>query len=205
MTAVTEGKVARRRAQVREQIVEAARVCFGRGGLLATKMDEIADEAGILRPNLYRYFPSKDSLIVEVIVAEMRTTHEARRATLPMTGPVRPLIVESLVMGAEISRTEDAIKTNMAVEAIQLTARLCATEQRVLDAQYEYWGPLLEYGRARREINPGLSNERIVRWFLSQHFGFFERPEFFGGPDGIPGYINDFVVPPVLADPTTAL
>jgi AcrR family transcriptional regulator len=201
MTAVPGGKVARRRALVREQIIEAARVCFGRGGLLATKMDEIADEAGILRPNLYRYFPGKESLIVEVIVAEMRVTHESRRATLPMTGPVRPLIVESLVMGAEITRSDEVIKTNMADDAIALTARLCATEQRVLDAQYEYWGPLLEYGRARHEINPALSNERIVRWFLSQHFGFFERPEFFGGPGGIPGYIEDFVVPPVLATP----
>lgn len=201
MTAVKEGKVARRRALISEQIIEAAQRCFQRGGLLDTKMDEIADEAGILRPNLYRYFPSKDALIVEVIVREMRATHEARRQKLPMTGPVRPLIVESLIMGAVISRSDEVIRTNMAIDAIHLTARLCATEQKVLDAQYEYWGPLLEYGRARHEINPALSNERIVRWFLSQHFVFFERPEFFGGPDGIPGYIEDFVVAPVLATP----
>lgn len=182
-----------------ERIVAAARRCFHRSGWTATRMDEIAEEADLLRPNLYRYFASKDALMTEVIVREFRVAHAERRRLLPMEGPVRPLLVESMVLGFEFSGQDELVKLNMSPDAISLTARLVSTEQKILDVEYEYWGPLLEYGRARREITTLLSNERIVRWFISVHFMFLERPEFYGEVTTVRGYVEDFVISPILA------
>ena len=50
----------------RQQILDAARVCFGRNGFHATSMQDIIREAGMSVGAVYRYFPSKDALIAEI-------------------------------------------------------------------------------------------------------------------------------------------
>jgi AcrR family transcriptional regulator len=50
----------------RQQILEAARVCFVRNGFHATSMQEVIAEAGLSVGAIYRYFPSKTSLIIGI-------------------------------------------------------------------------------------------------------------------------------------------
>ena len=48
------------------QIVDAARRCFSAAGFHATSMADIAAEAGVSVGTPYRYFPSKEALIVQL-------------------------------------------------------------------------------------------------------------------------------------------
>lgn len=73
---------------MRERVLNAARVCFRRSGVMATRMDEIADEAQLLRPNLYRYFPSREALIAAALEREIEITNGIRREKIPLDGPV---------------------------------------------------------------------------------------------------------------------
>lgn len=59
----------------RRDILSAAFHCFARKGLHSTTMQEIAAEAGLSAGALYRYFPSKESLIETLAVesAERRS------------------------------------------------------------------------------------------------------------------------------------
>src|SRR5918993_1196386 len=50
----------------REEILNAAQACFARAGFHQTSMQEICAEAGMSPGNLYRYFPSKESLIAGI-------------------------------------------------------------------------------------------------------------------------------------------
>lgn len=54
-------RIARRR-----RIVEAAERVFSRAGYAAASMDDIAVEAAVGKPTLYRYFASKDALFLAV-------------------------------------------------------------------------------------------------------------------------------------------
>ena len=56
-----------RRADRREQILDAATRAFARTGFAATGLDEIAAEAGITRVLLYRHFDSKADLYTAVL------------------------------------------------------------------------------------------------------------------------------------------
>jgi AcrR family transcriptional regulator len=47
----------------RQQILDAARECFGRDGFHATSMQDIFRASGLSAGAVYRYFPSKHSLI----------------------------------------------------------------------------------------------------------------------------------------------
>lgn len=51
----------------RRHIVEVAYVLFKRAGFHATGIDRIIAEADVAKMTMYRHFPSKDALIVEVL------------------------------------------------------------------------------------------------------------------------------------------
>jgi AcrR family transcriptional regulator len=59
---VTEDHLAARR----QQILEAARVCFQRNGFHNTSMQDVIDEAGLSVGAVYRYFASKNDLITTI-------------------------------------------------------------------------------------------------------------------------------------------
>jgi AcrR family transcriptional regulator len=55
------------RAERREQILDAATRAFARTGFAATKLEEIAAEAGITQVILYRHFESKTDMYLAVL------------------------------------------------------------------------------------------------------------------------------------------
>ncbi|MFV0137409.1 TetR/AcrR family transcriptional regulator [Streptomyces sp. HMX87] len=56
-----------RRAERREQILDAATRAFARAGFAATSLDDVADEAGLTRVMLYRHFESKAGMYRAVL------------------------------------------------------------------------------------------------------------------------------------------
>ena len=54
-------------AEKRQHIIETAYRLFKRDGFHATGMDKIIAEAAVAKMTMYRHFPSKDGLIVEVL------------------------------------------------------------------------------------------------------------------------------------------
>jgi AcrR family transcriptional regulator len=79
----------------RQHIIETAYALFKRDGLHATGVDRIIAEAGVAKMTMYRHFPSKDDLIVEVLtwrqkrfdeqldtLAEKAATTEQKIATI---------------------------------------------------------------------------------------------------------------------------
>lgn len=65
------------RAERRGRLLEAAARIFARQPYGQASMDEIAHEAGVGKPTLYRYFPSKDALFAAVF-AETLAVLEGR-------------------------------------------------------------------------------------------------------------------------------
>lgn len=57
---------AQKQSDRRSEILAAAQRCFVRSGFHKTSMQEICTEAGMSAGNLYRYFPSKESLIAGI-------------------------------------------------------------------------------------------------------------------------------------------
>jgi AcrR family transcriptional regulator len=67
------------RDAARERLLDAAARCIAREGLAATGIASVADEAGVSRPTVYRYFEDRDTLLEAtlrragaVLLAEMK-------------------------------------------------------------------------------------------------------------------------------------
>jgi AcrR family transcriptional regulator len=65
----------------RARLLEAAAVCFGRDGYAATRISDIAAEAGMSPAGFYRHFPDKQALLFEAL-------REPLAALLAATGPL---------------------------------------------------------------------------------------------------------------------
>jgi TetR/AcrR family transcriptional regulator len=86
----------RRRSEARPgEIVQAALDLFVEKGFSSTKMDEIAQRAGVTKGTVYLYFPSKDDLFRAVVEEMMGSNLEsAERLVAEHTGSSRELIAE---------------------------------------------------------------------------------------------------------------
>jgi AcrR family transcriptional regulator len=51
----------------KDKLLEAAKELFYTGGIHATGIDKVIETAGVTRMTLYKYFPSKDDLILAVL------------------------------------------------------------------------------------------------------------------------------------------
>jgi AcrR family transcriptional regulator len=67
---------------MRDRILEAARQRFARSGFRGTNVPEIAREAGISVGLIYRYFPSKEELFLELCLEGSTVAYEALREQL---------------------------------------------------------------------------------------------------------------------------
>jgi len=74
--------------KIRVKLLESGRSCFLRYGLKKTTIEDVVQPAGIAKSSFYLFFESKESLYVEVIMAEM------------------PAMMDRL-MSASFRRTED--------------------------------------------------------------------------------------------------
>ena len=57
---------------VRDRILETARELFYREGARAVGVDTVVAHSGVAKTSLYRWFPSKDALIVAVLEEEAK-------------------------------------------------------------------------------------------------------------------------------------
>jgi AcrR family transcriptional regulator len=74
----------------RQQILDAARRCFIRNGFHATSMQDVLGEADLSAGAVYRYFKSKDDIIVAIATDTLGTITSAF-ATLAEIEPPLPL------------------------------------------------------------------------------------------------------------------
>ncbi len=79
--------------RTRQRIVEAADDLFYRQGITATSVDAVVELAGLSKPTLYRYFPSKEDLVEAYLSARDKKSRETLEATLAQhADPVERLL-----------------------------------------------------------------------------------------------------------------
>ena len=71
---------ARRRAETRSRLIDAARATFARQGIDATRINEITDEADVGFGSFYNYFDSKEAIVAAVIEDAAEAAGEAIEA-----------------------------------------------------------------------------------------------------------------------------
>lgn len=154
-----------RRSQLKSdrrfQLLAAAERLFAERGFLAVRLEDIGAAAGVSGPAIYRHFPNKESLLVELLVGvSARLLAGARDVTTRSANLAAALdgLIEfhlDFALGeADLIRIQD-----------RDLAHLPAVAERKAQRQYvEVWVGVL------RELNPGLA-EADARLMAHAVFG----------------------------------
>lgn len=175
----------------RTRILDAAERCFVRGGFHLTTMQHIAAEAGMSAGNLYRYFPSKDSLVEGLCERDRR---DIARDFEAFDGAE-----DFVAVFAELGRRhfEDEPR-DKAVLGLQIWAEATRSSTvagfvQALDQDVvERLTALLERAREAGTITPAYEARTIVRLIATLANGLFVRRAV------VPGFDAATEIPPVL-------
>lgn len=159
------GKAEARTQQQRDRILNAARSCFVKHGFHAASMAKIAETAAMSPGLIYRYFDSKNAIILAIIEQQL----EQARADIAALEPDADLVPVLTQLFTRWQRDDcelmsPALMLEMTAEATRdpQIARALADADRVTGADLDSW---LDKA-ARRNGNDASSRQVEARSFL---------------------------------------
>lgn len=138
------------RAQMRRnQVLDAAKRCFRLLGFHSTSMAEIAHQAHMSVGHIYRYFPSKESLIEGIVRDDILMQLEELRGTLD--GPSEQILPALMARWqATLELAGDRERTALMVEIMAETSRNPKVRMMVEAAKSEIGATVRERLQAYR-------------------------------------------------------
>jgi TetR/AcrR family transcriptional regulator, repressor for uid operon len=179
-------------ADRRSRILDAAERCFVRSGFHRTTMQDVAAEAGMSPGNLYRYFPSKDAIVIGLTERD-RSNVAKDFATFDGDDDFMTSFVK---LGRKHFEEEPREKAIMCLEIWAESARnpsfatVCAEFEQFVIARLT---EVLGQAQARGEIPESVDAEAVARIISTLADGLFVRRAIAPGFDAareVPNVIN---------------
>jgi TetR/AcrR family transcriptional regulator, repressor for uid operon len=162
-------------AERRERILEAAERAFVAHGFHAATMSHVADEAGMSAGNLYRTFPSKESIIEALCAIDQEGSAEAFAALLAPDRDFAEAIRTGLRDHVLMKPRE---KARMIVEIWAEAGRNARVAEftRAIDADViSNLEQVIERAKASGFASPAVDTRFAARFFVTFVAGIFKR------------------------------
>jgi AcrR family transcriptional regulator len=149
-----------------DRILGAAERCIVRHGVRKTTMEDIASEAGMSRPGVYRYFSDRDDLLIELITQHSRTLRDRAHKLMSQQTVLEDQIVEGLLFTANETRLDPVTRYLADPESSALGRRII--ESRLAETMCaEYFDPFLDVAFVNNELPRDLPRSDIYLWLMS--------------------------------------
>jgi len=155
----------------RQRVMDAAIACFARSGFHGASMQEICAEAGMSPGALYRYFPSKVSMIAAIAEAE----REQHAAFFDRMAEADDPVEELASIGIDtlegcIAGDKAALAAETMAEAIR-NPEIRTTFRRNIDEAQASVVAALERGQLRGTVDPKLDTEAAAQIIMAMGDG----------------------------------
>jgi AcrR family transcriptional regulator len=164
----------------RTHLVDVAETCFERYGIRRTTMEDIAAEAKVSRPTLYRYFGDRDSLVRAI--AERRAARFAERMHT-FFEPYLTLterLVEGLLYLGKVGRRDEFFAGLISAEAVGEAHRVLmdgGDDTAAIDFARQVWEPVLLAAKENGELPDGVTFPGVYKWLTAANIlliGWYE-------------------------------
>jgi len=153
------------------QIIEAAKRCYLTDSISSTGMKEVAQTAGVARSTLYRYFSSKDDLLVAVIKQELIDLGDDITRSLEHFDTPADTLVEGLIISLQEIPKNPLINAVLAsdddTEARRVIWESNAIRDLVDHMLENFIRPSVELKILQDKVRPEIMTEWIYRILLS--------------------------------------
>jgi TetR/AcrR family transcriptional regulator len=158
----------------REAILEAALQVFSAYGFRGSTIDRIAERAGLSKPNLLYYFPSKDAIYLAVLEDTLAEWLEPLRKLDPAGDPIEE-IRRYIAAKIEMSRTRPEASRLFANEILHgapaIGGFLAGPLKALVDEKAAVIKAWIADGRIRK-IDP--RHLIMMIWAVTQHYADFD-------------------------------
>lgn len=154
-----------------DTILSAARQCYLEVGISKTGMAEVARAAGVARSTLYRYFPSRDDVLVATIKQEMDALNTSIQKRLTVFTEPADVVVEGLILAIrEIPRrpllravfvSDEDAKARRTVWGSEI---IVSFGEQLMESVIQ---PALEAKLLQEQVQPEIMVEWVYRVLLS--------------------------------------
>lgn len=150
----------------RRRLLVAAERCVERHGIRKTTMEDIAREAGISRPSVYRYFSDREELLINVMSEHSRALVKKMHRFLGRQPSFADAVVEGLLYLGDHGRRDVFTKHLVDSPDSAFSSRLDATKlQETLTA--EFWHDFLSSAQAAGDMDPDLDLDEVHHWLAN--------------------------------------
>ena len=167
-------------------------------GLFNTTMDMVAQDTGIARPHLYRYFKDKAALVSAVLAAEAASINIERLKRLRGVTDPAEKIIRSFESVFDVVHGNPFWSASVSPINLPLSAEAMLLDPVIHDIREEYWGPILDAAADAGRLREGLDREQTLSWLISLEFLFIDRRELFTRGEDVRPYVEAFVLPALL-------
>ena len=172
-----------------ETIIEAALDVFSKHGFRGATLDQIANAAGLSKPNLLYYFSSKEAIHAELLEGLMDTWLDPLRA-LDTNGDPKEQLLGYMRRKLEMSRDLPRESRLFANEVLQGAPRIGAGLGGDLKALVDEKAAIIaDWSRSGRIAQVDPYHLIFSIWALTQHYADFDAQvrAVLGGEDPFPG------------------
>ncbi len=157
----------------RERILDAALLCFARTGLAGTRLDAIAREAGLSKPNLLYYFRSKNELYIAVLTRTLDMWLEPLRRLDEQSDP-REALTHYITRKLEAARDQPEASRLFALEVMQGAPMLSGVITTDLKQIVDRTVAVLARWQAEGRLKPHDPHHLLFQiWATTQHYADF--------------------------------
>jgi AcrR family transcriptional regulator len=159
----------------RQQILDAAIACFARKGFHQTTMEDIGDEADLSPGVAYRYFESKDDIIVATVQGSLDRSgdfFEESKGEEDLQSMLEQMIDDSFQRFEQPGR-DIYYKVRLQLWAETLQNKKVAEKAAVLRAKgQEQLAGIIRRGQEAGQIKPDLDVQAVALVIMANHDGF---------------------------------
>ncbi len=144
--------------------LDAAEACFERYGIKKTTMEDIAKEAGVSRPTVYRHFADRETLMLAVVMRRARSLIAKAQAFIRRQKTFEDQLVEGLLFLVRTGRSDPFVRLIVNPENLEFAQEILGSTDATVDLTHEMWEPILKDAVERGELDPALDFYSIAAW-----------------------------------------
>lgn len=151
--------------EARERLIDAAEVCLARFGLAKTTVEAVARQASVSRATVYRYFESRDELILGVILRETDRYLTRIRPRMERQESLSEAVIEFVQVTVKAARRDPSLQLLFNAQEASAAAGIIAGSSVALFERVEgFLDPL--FGRFASQLVPGVDRAEASEWVL---------------------------------------
>lgn len=157
-----------------EAILEAALEVFSAQGFRGATLDQIAERAGLSKPNLLYYYPSKEAIHEALLSGLLVTWLDPLRAMNPAGDPVEEIMAyvrRKLELSRDFPRESRLFANEILQGAPRMRAAIEGDLKALVDAKSAVLQAWMDQGRIAR-VHP--VHLIFSVWALTQHYADFD-------------------------------